>query len=40
MTQTLKLIRALVKKPLQYVHVSQKNYFKKLEEEKGRVLKG
>ena len=29
MTETLKLIRALVKKPLQYIHISQKDYFKK-----------
>ena len=29
MTETLKLIRVLVKKPLQYIHISQKDYFKK-----------
>ena len=29
MTETLKLIRELVKKPLQYIHISQKNYFQK-----------
>ena len=29
MTETLKLVRALVKKPLQYIHISQKDYFKK-----------
>ena len=29
MTETLKLIKALVKKPLQYIHISQKDYFKK-----------
>ena len=29
MTETLKLIRALVKKPLQYISISQKDYFKK-----------
>ena len=29
MTETLKLIRALIKKPLQYIHISQKDYFKK-----------
>ena len=29
MTETLKLIRALVEKPLQYIHISQKDYFKK-----------
>ena len=29
MTETLALIRALVKKPIQYIHISQKNYFQK-----------
>ena len=29
MTETLALVRELVKKPIQYVHVSQKNYFQK-----------
>ena len=29
MTETLKLIRCLVKKPLQFIHISQKDYFKK-----------
>ena len=29
MTETLKLVRALVKKPIQYIHISQKDYFKK-----------
>ena len=29
MTETLKLIRALIKYPLQYIHISQKDYFKK-----------
>ena len=29
MTETLKLVKALVKKPLQYIHISQWNYFKK-----------
>ena len=27
MTETLALVRTLVKKPIQYIHVSQKNYF-------------
>ena len=27
MTETLSLVRELVKKPIQYIHVSQKNYF-------------
>ena len=29
MTETLKLVKALVKKPLQYIHISQKDYFRK-----------
>ena len=29
MTETLALVRELVKKPIQYIHVSQKNYFQK-----------
>ena len=29
MTETLKLVKALVTKPLQYIHISQWNYFKK-----------
>ena len=29
MTETLKLVKALVKKPIQYIHISQKDYFKK-----------
>ena len=29
MTETLALVRALVKKPIQYIHVSQKNFFQK-----------
>ena len=29
MTETLKLIKNLVKKPLQFIHISQKDYFKK-----------
>ena len=29
MTETLKLIKALLSKPLQYIHISQWNYFKK-----------
>ena len=27
MTETLKLVRTIVKKPLQYIHISQKNFF-------------
>ena len=27
LTETIQLVRALVKKPIQYIHVSQKNYF-------------
>lgn len=29
MTETIKLIKVLVTKPLQYIHISQWNYFKK-----------
>ena len=29
MTETLKLVKNLVKKPIQYIHISQKDYFKK-----------
>ena len=29
MTETLSLVRELVKKPIQYIHVSQKNFFQK-----------
>ena len=29
MTETLKLVRALVNKPLQYIHISQNNFFRK-----------
>ena len=29
MTETLKLVRKIVKKPLQYIHISEKNFFQK-----------
>ena len=29
MTETIKLIKALIKKPIQFIHISQKNYFQK-----------
>ena len=29
MTETLKLVRVLVKKPLRYIHISEKNFFQK-----------
>ena len=35
MTETLALIKELVKKPIQYIHVSQKNYFQKVKRGKG-----
>ena len=38
MTETLKLIRALVKKPLQYIHISQKDYFKKARRGEGKGI--
>ena len=34
MTETLKLIKVLLTKPLQYIHISQWNFLKKLVEEK------
>ena len=36
MTETLKLVRALVKKPIQYIHVSQKNYFQEARRGEGK----
>ena len=38
MTETLKLIRALVQKPLQYIHISQKDYFKKARRGEGKGI--
>ena len=35
MTETLSLVRALVKKPIQYIHVSQHNYFQKAKRGEG-----
>ena len=29
MTETLELVRELVKKPIQFIHISQKNFFQK-----------
>lgn len=29
MTETLKLIKVLMTKPIQYIHISQWNYFRK-----------
>ena len=29
MTETLKLVRAIVQRPIQYIHISQKNFFQK-----------
>ena len=37
MTDTIKLIKALILKPIQFIHVSQKDYLKKQEEEKEQV---
>jgi len=36
MTETLKLVKALVQKPLQYIHISQKDYFKKARRGEGK----
>ena len=35
MTETIQLVRALVKKPIQYIYVSQKNYFQNARREEG-----
>ena len=35
MTETMALVRALVKKPIQYIHVSQKNYFQEVRRGEG-----
>ena len=35
MTETLKLVRALSSKPIQYMHISQKNYYKKVRNGEG-----
>ena len=36
MTETLALVKALVKKPIQYIHISQKNYFQKARRGEGK----
>ena len=36
MTETLALVRALVKKPLQFIHVSQKNFFQEARRGEGK----
>ena len=36
MTETLKLVRALVKKPIQYIHISEKNYFQEVRNGEGK----
>ena len=35
MTETMALVRALVKKPIQYIHVSEKNYFQEVRRGEG-----
>jgi 2,4-dienoyl-CoA reductase-like NADH-dependent reductase (Old Yellow Enzyme family) len=35
MTETMALVRALVKKPIQFIHVSQKNYFQEVRRGEG-----
>ena len=35
MTETLALVRELVKKPIQYIHISQKNYFQEVRRGEG-----
>ena len=36
MTETLKLVRAISSKPIQYIHVSQKNYFQEAKRGEGK----
>ena len=38
MTETLKLVKALSFKPIQYIHISQKDYFKKARRGKGKDI--
>ena len=35
MTETMALVRALVKKPIQYIHISQKNYYQEVRRGEG-----
>ena len=35
MTETLALVRALFKKPLQYIHISQSKFFQEVRREEG-----
>ena len=35
MTETLKLVRVLVAKPIQYIHISQLDYFRKVRRGEG-----
>ena len=39
MTETLKLVRTIVKKPLQYIHISQKNFFQNARNSWARKIK-
>ena len=38
MTETLKLVKALMQRPIQYIHVSQKDYFKKARRGEGKGI--
>ena len=38
MTETLKLVRELSLKPIQYIHISQKNYFRTVRDGKGKGI--
>ena len=38
MTETLQLVKELVKKPIQYIHISQKNYFQETRRGEGKGI--
>ena len=38
MTETLQLVKELVKKPIQYIHISQKNYFQEARRGEGKGI--
>jgi 2,4-dienoyl-CoA reductase-like NADH-dependent reductase (Old Yellow Enzyme family) len=38
MTEILKLVKELIKKPIQYIHISQKDYFKKTRRGEGAII--
>ena len=38
MTETLKLVKAIIQKPIQYIHISQKNFFQKAHNGEGKGI--